>query len=712
MNFNQFREVYPKSVIRLGITMAGAVSAGAYSAGVMTYILQNLKTWEKLKNENYKVLFDSAKNLSQKKGKKLTSKFIIDFQSEIESGAENAGFDKVIPMHDVILDVLGGASAGSLVAAITMISFARTQKEISPFDLLNEKPNSNGEHKIQGNCTSLKDNLLFDSWANLNAQDVVEKDSFSELLEIDIEESKQPFALLNPKLLDRIKEYQLNRVFKSYRIEEESTRPYKPIELPRYVSRTFKAFFSLTSLRGISFGIRFSNTKQNSITQTKTPAHNMRLHTCMGIFHANHKNADQSMDSKPKFYPHDFYNRDHAHRLVEVAFASGAFPIGLPPRKIILTTEYVRNYVKRTLGEINIDLIDINLEANEVFELAAIDGGTLNNEPFTEVYQDLIRRVKAKTVAASARTLYSLKDGERIENEHEALILIDPFPNFEKTTQYKYPVSLKDIVFNIIGALRGQAMVKDNRKMEALTQKNQLIGMIFPSRRDAKGNKLKPALATGTLDGFAGFISREFRIHDFYLGMRNAQSFIRQYFHIEEKNNTGLSDFDKGLNHPSSKTFSIMKNGNLMHPIIPDIELFEKREDINSDIMADRIPVAEFPTISADILKKYQPLLYKRIHFLLSRLLKRSTSNNRTSKKKLFRGFTIPKRLIVVLSLIIISIVAVMYYFLPCAIFWSIFILMIILIVLAYQYFLQWASHKIIEVFGESFRINQQLDSK
>ena len=37
--------------IRLGICMAGAVSAGAYTAGVMDYLIKTLERWDQRKNK-------------------------------------------------------------------------------------------------------------------------------------------------------------------------------------------------------------------------------------------------------------------------------------------------------------------------------------------------------------------------------------------------------------------------------------------------------------------------------------------------------------------------------------------------------------------------------------------------------------------------------------------------------------------------------------
>ena len=39
------------NTFRIGLCMAGAVSAGAYTAGVMDYLLEALEEWEKRKGQ-------------------------------------------------------------------------------------------------------------------------------------------------------------------------------------------------------------------------------------------------------------------------------------------------------------------------------------------------------------------------------------------------------------------------------------------------------------------------------------------------------------------------------------------------------------------------------------------------------------------------------------------------------------------------------------
>ena len=42
-----------QEVFHIGLTMAGAVSAGCYTAGVMDYLFEVLELWENCKNVYY-----------------------------------------------------------------------------------------------------------------------------------------------------------------------------------------------------------------------------------------------------------------------------------------------------------------------------------------------------------------------------------------------------------------------------------------------------------------------------------------------------------------------------------------------------------------------------------------------------------------------------------------------------------------------------------
>ena len=101
------------NTIYIGLTMAGAVSAGAYTAGVIDYLIETLDEWEKRKKD----------------------------------GTENT------PMHDVEIPAIGGASAGGM----TSIIMASLLHDV--FDPVRKAP--------QNILEEIKGNKLYHSWVDL-----------------------------------------------------------------------------------------------------------------------------------------------------------------------------------------------------------------------------------------------------------------------------------------------------------------------------------------------------------------------------------------------------------------------------------------------------------------------------------------------------------------------------------------------------------------
>ena len=76
-----------KQTFHLGLSLAGAVSAGAYTAGFVDYLLEALSEWELAKQ------------------------------------AQKNNPNSNIPNHNVVIDAIGGASAGGMVGMIATLAF-------------------------------------------------------------------------------------------------------------------------------------------------------------------------------------------------------------------------------------------------------------------------------------------------------------------------------------------------------------------------------------------------------------------------------------------------------------------------------------------------------------------------------------------------------------------------------------------------------------
>lgn len=253
--------------------MAGAVSAGAYTAGFMDYLIEVLNNWEEQKISVRKKL---------KENKPLTA------------------FEKMIPLHDVSIEALGGASAGGMVSMITALSF---YKSFQPVDTPTDQKTGN---------------FLYDSWVLLN--DDIEKNvtTFEKMLSTDDFDNNQQGipSLLNSKSIDSI----ADKVFQFF--EENSSGEI----MPSYISKDLRVLLTLCSLRGIPFELNFENF--SSANFPHIPGHRMNEHMIVAHFKLDYKSkTDQNF-----YLNFDPFSQESRDLLKLCTKATGAFPLGLAAR--------------------------------------------------------------------------------------------------------------------------------------------------------------------------------------------------------------------------------------------------------------------------------------------------------------------------------------------------------------------------------------------
>jgi hypothetical protein len=90
------------------------------------------------------------------------------------------------------------------------------------------------------------------------------------------------------------------------------------------------------------------------------------------------------------------------------------------------------------------------------------------------------------------------------------------------------------VVKSLIGAIINQSRFKPSELVLATTDPSASRWLIAPDRSDAAPGE--PQLASGPLGGFAGFLDRRLRHHDFMLGRANCQGFLRDHFRLPSQN--------------------------------------------------------------------------------------------------------------------------------------------------------------------------------
>jgi len=394
-----------------------------------------------------------------------------------------------VPPHDVRLCVFSGASAGAITAALATGYLASNQP---PVTTEAEAAANNGRNK------------LFDSW--VDRIDIVPL-----LGERDLPQGKKVLSALDSTILAEIADSGLNVSPRGFR------RPY--------VADDFHLLLTVTNLRGVPYEIE--------LIGSQVSKHTMSLHADYVHFAF----GDARPAAQPDRYPmawSDLGNNAHPlkTKLKTAALASGAFPVGLAPRG--LSHQFGPGDDPYSARRWRVPTPDSNphvcfsnerihaafgsLSPDFRYDYLCVDGGVMDNEPL-----ELARRLLAGSDA------YNARDGGKAS---KAILLIDPFPSdTEFDPEHKPPQDLLKLVLGLFGALKNQARFKTEELTLAAHPQVYSRFMIAPSR----GGK-KHAIACGALGGFGGFLKRDFRKHDYFLGRRNAQKFFKDHFVLPENN--------------------------------------------------------------------------------------------------------------------------------------------------------------------------------
>ncbi|MUU77042.1 patatin-like phospholipase family protein [Winogradskyella endarachnes] len=530
-----------KQTFHLGLSLAGAVSAGAYTAGFVDYLLEALTAWERAKTEQ----------------------------------ADNP--NSHIPNHSVIIDAIGGASAGGMVGMIaTLAMYAGNWQPVK---------------KVSYSKTG---NILYDSWVfldddlSLYETSKQGKSTFEKMLDTsDINSKDGVTSLLNSTPIDAI----ADRVFK------ELPKTASLENFPNFISKDLRLLITLTSLRPIDYKVKLSRIKSKFLDAT--PSHRVSSHDVVAHFKLNY-NEELDLHKHLPFHPHNLKSRDF---LIKVTKATGAFPIGLKPR--YFNDEFSTNFLNKSL-KTRKSLTDekdvfIEPESNSNFQFTAIDGGTINNEPFDEVLRHLISK-------------HGQPDAE---NPHFGTVLIDPFPSFFEGTTTK---SVNYEVSNIMGVLGAlvPTILNQARNKQSDTYGIGLFKLMsFP--RKLKPGKMEerdhPPLATGALGGFGGFLDIKFRQHDFFLGRDNARNFLRGILFLEcdkdDPENLFYGVSDEAINTFNKKVKQKDGGFKTYMPIIPDISI------IDGDTNPTKYEVEGFPKFNLKAFKELKKPLKNRIKAII-----------------------------------------------------------------------------------------------
>ena len=505
------RPEIPNDEFHIGITMAGAASAGCYTGGVMDYLFEMLDLWEKAKKRELP---------------KEWGTIIYDY----------------VPQHKVIIDAMGGTSAGGMTTVMSGI-YALKGK-INPVT-------------DPGDKSKKKNNLLYDSWVLMNDEEDGPKVLEKAFITDDLDSTKKIQSLLNSDFIDAI----CDNAFKD-------DLKYK--ERPAYISKELEIILAHTMLRSVALAIDFTTQFGSLKASNSNPTHNTFDHFTVSHYKLNY---NEEID-KNKYLHFDPFG-ESASLLKLTTKATGAFPIGLRFREFFkdeLPAAYIQYTSEKIVSPDSSQMISpFRWPANfpNPFSFVSIDGGAINNEPFGEVLGVLKRK-------------YGLKKFG--EPQQYALIMIDPFPDVAPTGAYKQPDDLFSIVPAIIGTLWDQSKVKRAEMLDAYSN-SYYRGEIYPKRYTYDPQQKKYIdepypIACGAAMAFGGFLDIDFRHHDFFLGRDNAKNFFRVYFSCEY-DPQNVHPIHSTWTDPMIEKFKFQRDGKTFLPIIPDMHLLKSKLDGN-----------------------------------------------------------------------------------------------------------------------------------
>ncbi|HUB15097.1 MAG TPA: hypothetical protein VMB34_24325 [Acetobacteraceae bacterium] len=465
------------NVFGVGFALSGAISAGAYTAGVLDYFFQALNAWE----------------------------------VERANGGN-------IPRHRVAVQVVTGASAGAITGALGAVALARgiLPQRLTDADKRHVAMIPRGSS--QDFCCILPS--LYDTWVTLPR--MVDPNGGVDFLSAEDLKGKDAHvvSVLNAALLDDIK--------------TKALMPYASQQVPvggppyPYISKDLHVYMTVSNLRGIPFTVSFGNSTYGMQT------HGDRVHymikglgtaaSAENFWLANDSSRTLSVGSLP--HPGEQLP-DEWDRYGTCALASSAFPVGLAPRELSAPLEeFLRRSYPADHGGATIEPCFPAAWSTGLgpsgFVFLNVDGGVVNNNPFDYAQYAMMGDYEAAATS-----------GDAVDR---AVIMVSPFPEPPAFLPDGQPTAeVVAVIQALYPTLIDQARFKPGELVPAMCSSDYSRFLIAPER-NISGVDQRYKIACGLLGGFGGFLDEKFRAHDFQLGRRNCQEFLRSIFGLPANN--------------------------------------------------------------------------------------------------------------------------------------------------------------------------------
>lgn len=481
-----------------------------------------------------------------------------------------------VPDHAVVLKGAAGASAGSIGNALTAIA---PWHGIHPIrDLVSIDAHGQAVGLTEATqAVNWQRNEFFRSW-------VVEADRAALFSTTDLERENIVPSLLNADMVDQIRDGLLQRLNAA------------PLEPPRYpfIASPFRLSLSVTNLPGLPYSIRMmGDDRDGHVVTTHSDYVHFRVEGLGGA--AVGPDGEPGLDlpppcpdALPVWQP-----------LGEAVAASAAVPVGFRSR---LIQQQGSVYLQRPWvvpappeSRFHTELKSIPPGYDPMppdYGYWSVDGGMVDNEPV-----ELGRRILAGAGSRNPRGATTA---------YRALLLLDPFPDAMPAYTPPGPMpGMLAVAGSLFSVWLQQTRFKPGELELAAAEDVRSRFLLAPVRHDGAQRLVgAPAICGGGLGGFAAFLSQLYRLHDFQLGRRNMQKFLRDHFTLAPDNPI-VSDWI--ARHPQAAQGWFDADGEF--PIIP-----------LCGTAAQEVPLYPWPA-GVPLAEECTPLIEQRLKVMVPRLL-------------------------------------------------------------------------------------------
>lgn len=469
---------------------------------------------------------------------------VIDYLLEALEHWESKRGEAGVPDHRVVIKVIGGASGGGITSILTA---ANSRFEHYPVRTLAQR----------NIMATFEDNKFYHTWV-----DMLQDDMLTLLLDCEDLRDNKLESLLNSNFIDLLAKRALNMDLLNLRHKS-------------YFDKGLKFFTTLSNLGGLPYAVEFKGGAQLN-------QHQLTRHRDYATF-----TLDPLEEvSENGWIPVDFDSGKNVDYAAHAAMATSAFPVGLKARKFTRPSNWVNAM------QWHKDISSVQPIRTPLYTSMNVDGGMINNEPFERVEEVLTMQKE------------HCKD---MEQANYALLLIDPLPSeLEQTDPKLSSEALEDILVNTLGAMLGQLRTKPETLKECYREGSNRF-VISPVRHTESHERIEgsKALAGGFLGAFGGFVHKEFRIHDFFLGRANCERMLREHFVT-----------DSGHDNAVTRGYSCTRQeGETLAERLQIIPLFEKEHEV--PYMPTFSSGKKWPIQSSELLNQHDDVMVKRIKKLL-----------------------------------------------------------------------------------------------